>query len=192
MRLRIVGTVAAASRHGADQRAGAAAVRARHRRPGPARRAAGGTGGPRARLCGGAVAVQGAERAALGALRADRAAHPPPARAPALEHLHALSLSFHLARRTGQISRILDQGLNGARELLFDGVFLILPLAAEMLFVPSIMLARLDGVFAAILLATVALYGVRAGRRARSGCGRTSARPWPRAQSRTARRWTAC
>ncbi|MFL5333287.1 MAG: ABC transporter transmembrane domain-containing protein, partial [Geminicoccaceae bacterium] len=78
----------------------------------------------------------------------------------ALEHLHALSLSFHLARRTGQISRVLDQGLNGARELLFDGVFLILPLAAEVLFVAVIMLARLDGVFAAILVGTVALYGV--------------------------------
>ena len=78
----------------------------------------------------------------------------------ALEHLHALSLSFHLTRRTGQISRILDNGLNGARELLFDGVFLILPLSAEIVFVLAIMLARLDGVFAAVLLVTVALYGV--------------------------------
>ncbi|HEX6013782.1 MAG TPA: ABC transporter transmembrane domain-containing protein, partial [Geminicoccaceae bacterium] len=53
----------------------------------------------------------------------------------ALEHLHALSLGFHLSRRTGQISRVLDNGLSGARELLFDTVFLILPLAAEILFV---------------------------------------------------------
>ena len=29
----------------------------------------------------------------------------------ALAHLHELSLGFHLARRTGQISRILEQGL---------------------------------------------------------------------------------
>ena len=110
----------------------------------------------------------------------------------ALEHLHALSLGFHLARRTGQISRILDQGLNGARELLFDGVFLILPLAAEMLFVAAIMLARLD--------ARVRRHPRRSRwpstpRRwwwARSGCGRTSARPWPRVRSRTARPSTAC
>ena len=78
----------------------------------------------------------------------------------ALEHLHALSLSFHLARRTGQISRVLDQGLNGARELLFDGVFLILPLLAEVLFVAAIMLARLDLIFAVILIVTLALYAV--------------------------------
>ena len=78
----------------------------------------------------------------------------------ALEHLHSLSLSFHLGRRTGQISRVLDQGLNGARELLFDGVFLILPLLAEVVFVATIMLVRLDLIFAAILVVTLALYAV--------------------------------
>ena len=64
------------------------------------------------------------------------------------------------SRRTGQISRVLDQGLNGARELLFDGVFLILPLLAEVLFVAAIMLARLDLIFAVILIVTLALYAV--------------------------------
>ena len=78
----------------------------------------------------------------------------------ALAHLHELSLSFHLARRTGQISRILEQGLNGARELLFDGVFLILPFLAEVLFVAAVMLVRLEAIFAVILTVTVALYGV--------------------------------
>ena len=77
----------------------------------------------------------------------------------ALEHLHALSLSFHLARRTGQISRVLENGLNGGRELLFDGVFLILPLAAEIVFVAIVMLARLDAVFTVILIVTILLYG---------------------------------
>jgi ABC-type transport system involved in Fe-S cluster assembly fused permease/ATPase subunit len=78
----------------------------------------------------------------------------------ALEHLHALSLRFHLARRTGQISRVLDNGLNGMRELLFNAVFLILPLLAEILFVALVMLGRLDAVFAAVLLGTILLYGV--------------------------------
>ena len=78
----------------------------------------------------------------------------------ALEHLHALSLRFHLARRTGQISRVLDNGLNGMRELLFNAVFLILPLLAEILFVALVMLGRLDAVFAAVLLGTILLYSV--------------------------------
>ena len=122
----------AAGRHRPGQRAGAAAVRPRHRRPGPARRAAGGTAcDPGAGLCGGAWLSK-----VLNELRwslygpIEQRTRRRLAR-QALEHLHALSLSFHLARRTGQISRMLDKGLNGARELLFDGVFLILPLAAE-------------------------------------------------------------
>jgi ATP-binding cassette subfamily B protein len=77
-----------------------------------------------------------------------------------LDHLHGLSLRFHLARRTGQISRILDNGLSAVRELLFDSVFLILPLLAELLFVAVIMLAWLEGVFAVVLVGTVVLYGV--------------------------------
>jgi ATP-binding cassette, subfamily B, heavy metal transporter len=78
----------------------------------------------------------------------------------AIRHVHGLSLGFHLSRRTGQLSRVMDNGLNGLRELLFDSVFLILPLFAEMLFVTAIMLVRVDWAFAAILAATLAVYGV--------------------------------
>src|SRR5918996_216606 len=73
----------------------------------------------------------------------------------AIEHLHGLSLRFHLARRTGEISRILDNGLKGLRELVFDAIFLILPFVCEIIFVAATMLVRVDVVFAAILLATV-------------------------------------
>jgi ATP-binding cassette subfamily B protein len=77
----------------------------------------------------------------------------------AVEHLHGLSLGFHLARRTGQISRIINNGLSGLREFLFDSVFLILPLAAEILFVAIVMLVRVAPVFAAILVGTLVVYG---------------------------------
>ncbi len=78
----------------------------------------------------------------------------------ALEHLHALSLGFHLARRTGQVGRVLDNGLSGLRELLFDTIFLILPLTAEIVFVTAILLFRLDAGFALILLTTLVVYAV--------------------------------
>ena len=61
----------------------------------------------------------------------------------ALEHLHGLSLRFHLGRRTGEISRILDNGLKGLREFLFDAIFLILPFVAEIVFVATALLWRL-------------------------------------------------
>jgi ABC-type transport system involved in Fe-S cluster assembly fused permease/ATPase subunit len=77
----------------------------------------------------------------------------------AIEHLHGLSLRFHLARRTGEISRILDNGLKGLRELVFDAIFLILPFVCEIMFVGAAMLIRVDVAFAAILLATLVVYG---------------------------------
>ncbi len=44
------------------------------------------------------------------------------------------------------------------RELLFDSVFLILPLLPEILFVGTILAARVEGPFAAILLGTLVAY----------------------------------
>lgn len=78
----------------------------------------------------------------------------------ALAHLLDLPYPFHVERRTGQISRILESGLSAVRELLFDSVFLILPLLAEILFVGAILAARVEGPFAAILVLTLAAYAV--------------------------------
>ncbi len=78
----------------------------------------------------------------------------------ALEHLHGLSLRFHLSRKPGQTSRILDNGLRGLREILFDAVFLILPLAAEIVFVTVIMLFALSPVFAVVLSVALFLYAI--------------------------------
>jgi ATP-binding cassette subfamily B protein len=78
----------------------------------------------------------------------------------ALAHLLDLPYPFHVERRTGQISRILESGLAAVRELLFDSVFLILPLLAEILFVGAILAARVEGPFAAILVLTLAAYAV--------------------------------
>ena len=75
------------------------------------------------------------------------------------EHLLRLSLGFHLSKNTGEISRIMDNGLRGIREILFDAFFLILPFAAEILFVAGFMLVRVDLIFAVILMLTIALYG---------------------------------
>ncbi|QQP89664.1 ABC transporter ATP-binding protein/permease [Skermanella sp. TT6] len=75
-------------------------------------------------------------------------------------HVHELSLRFHLGRRTGQISRVLDNGMRGIRELLFDVVFLILPLFAEIAIICAVLLGSFGAAFAGITVATLALYGV--------------------------------
>ena len=74
------------------------------------------------------------------------------------QHLLRLSLGFHLSRNTGEISRVMDNGLRGLREFVFDAIFLILPFGAEILFVTGYMLVRLDFVFALVLLVTIVLY----------------------------------
>ena len=78
----------------------------------------------------------------------------------ALEHLHGLSLRFHLDRRSGQISSVLANAMAGLREILFNVVFLILPLALEIIFVAAVMLVRVAPVFALVLFATLLVYAV--------------------------------
>ena len=75
-------------------------------------------------------------------------------------HLHDLSLRFHLSRRTGALSRILDNGMRAIEELLFHSVFVILPLAAEIVFVCGVLLGLYEGVFPAIIIGTLVLYTV--------------------------------
>ena len=73
-------------------------------------------------------------------------------------HLHDLSLRFHLSRRTGNVSRIMDNGMRGIEDLLYDCVFLIMPLIAEIAIITVVLLVRFKDVFAAIVICTIALY----------------------------------
>ena len=78
----------------------------------------------------------------------------------AFRHLHELSLRFHLGRRTGSLSRVLDSGLRGTDELLFNVVFIILPLFAEIAFMCAVLLAWFQPVFALLAVGTLGLYTV--------------------------------
>ena len=73
-------------------------------------------------------------------------------------HVHDLSLRFHLGRRTGHLSRVLENGMRGVAELLFNAVFLILPLFAEVVFMCVILLTRFEPAFAGIIAAMLTLY----------------------------------
>ena len=73
-------------------------------------------------------------------------------------HLHDLSLRFHLSRRTGSLSRILDNGMRGIEELLFDTVFLVLPFTAEIFIICGVLLGLYEGVFTAIIALTLVVY----------------------------------
>ena len=74
------------------------------------------------------------------------------------EHLHNLSLRFHLGKRTGSLSRIIDNGSRAIEDLLFDIVFLILPFIIEIILVTNVLFIVFDGVFAVIMLGTLVAY----------------------------------
>jgi len=74
------------------------------------------------------------------------------------EHLHALSLRFHLDRRTGGVARDVERGMSATSDLLDWTIYTILPTLLEVLLVCGILIARFDWTFAAITLATLVAY----------------------------------
>ena len=74
------------------------------------------------------------------------------------EHLHALSLRFHLDRRTGGVARDVERGMTATSDLLDWTIYTILPTLLEVTIVCGILIVRYDWGFAAITLATLAVY----------------------------------
>ncbi|MFL6651442.1 MAG: ABCB family ABC transporter ATP-binding protein/permease [Sulfurifustaceae bacterium] len=74
------------------------------------------------------------------------------------EHLHRLSLRFHLERQTGGVSRDIERGAAGIRFLLNFMLFNILPTILEIAFVTGILLVKYSPWFAVVTLGTIAVY----------------------------------
>jgi len=74
------------------------------------------------------------------------------------EHLHILSLRFHLERQTGGMSRDIERGTAGIRFLLNFMLFNILPTILEIGFVAIILLVKYDPWFCVVTLATLVVY----------------------------------
>ena len=75
-----------------------------------------------------------------------------------LKHLYSLSLSYHLDRKTGGITRDLERGTNSLSSILNYLVFNIFPTAAEFIFVAIILLGKYEPHFAIITFSTVVIY----------------------------------
>ncbi len=75
-----------------------------------------------------------------------------------LKHLYTLSLSYHLDRKTGGITRDLERGTNSLSSILNYLVFNIFPTAAEFTFVAIILLGKYEPRFAIVTFTTVAFY----------------------------------
>ncbi len=73
-------------------------------------------------------------------------------------HLHALSLRFHLERQTGGLTRDIERGTRSISSLISFTLYSILPTLVEIGLVIGILLARYDPVFTVITLITLAIY----------------------------------
>ena len=74
------------------------------------------------------------------------------------EHLHALSLRFHLARQTGGMTRDIERGVRGIESLISYSLYSIVPTLIEVGLVLSILAVKFDAWFAWITIAALALY----------------------------------
>jgi ABC-type transport system involved in Fe-S cluster assembly fused permease/ATPase subunit len=73
-------------------------------------------------------------------------------------HLHALSLKFHLERRTGGLSRIISRGTNGIDTILRYSLFNTFPTALELLFICGILAHSYGWLYALVVAGTVLAY----------------------------------
>ena len=73
-------------------------------------------------------------------------------------HLHSLSLRFHLERKTGGLSRVIERGTKGIDTLLSFAIFSIFPTIFVLIVFSVEMYATLNLASTMVMLVTVALY----------------------------------
>ena len=74
------------------------------------------------------------------------------------QHIHNLSMRYHITRRTGGLSRIIERGVKGVEFLLRYLVFSIGPLALELVLLSVFLLCKLDLWYVLVLFGTIAVY----------------------------------
>ena len=73
-------------------------------------------------------------------------------------HVHGLSMRFHLERKTGALTRVLERGRNAIETFSRMTMLNALPTALEFILILAVMLFHFDWRYAAITVATIAAY----------------------------------
>ncbi len=74
------------------------------------------------------------------------------------QHLHGLSLRFHLERQTGGMTRDIERGVRGIESLISYSLYSIVPTLIEVLMVLTILAVQFDVWFAGITLSALVIY----------------------------------
>ena len=74
------------------------------------------------------------------------------------EHMHELSLRFHLDRKTGGLTRVLERGRNGIEELSRLFILQLIPTIFEFVLVVAVLGWQFDWLYSATVVAMVIVY----------------------------------
>ena len=73
-------------------------------------------------------------------------------------HIHRLSMRYHITRKTGGLSRVIERGVKGVEFLLRFMLFSVGPLILELTMVTIIFAVVFDWRYALVVILTVAAY----------------------------------
>ncbi len=76
------------------------------------------------------------------------------------EHMHQLSLRFHLERKTGGLTRVLERGRNAIETIVRMVIMQLVPTIIELVLVIVVLLYQFDWRYVAVILVTVTCYMV--------------------------------
>ncbi|HEY6255045.1 MAG TPA: ABC transporter ATP-binding protein/permease [Xanthobacteraceae bacterium] len=76
------------------------------------------------------------------------------------EHMHRLSLRFHLERKTGGLTRVLERGRNAIETIVRMVIMQLVPTVIELSFIVVVLLYQFDWRYVVLVLVTVACYMV--------------------------------
>ncbi|MFL6798393.1 MAG: ABCB family ABC transporter ATP-binding protein/permease [Xanthobacteraceae bacterium] len=74
------------------------------------------------------------------------------------EHMHELSLRFHLERKTGGLTRVLERGRNAIETIVRMVIMQLVPTILELLLIIGVLLYQFDWRYVAAILVTVVVY----------------------------------
>jgi ABC-type transport system involved in Fe-S cluster assembly fused permease/ATPase subunit len=74
------------------------------------------------------------------------------------EHMHQLSLRFHLERKTGGLTRVLERGRNGIEIIVRMVILQLIPTIVELALIVPVLLWQFDWRYVLAIVAMVALY----------------------------------
>jgi ATP-binding cassette subfamily B protein len=74
------------------------------------------------------------------------------------EHMHLLSLRYHLERKTGGLTRVLERGRNAIETIVRMVLLQLAPTVVELVLIVAVLLLHFDWRYVAVIGVTVALY----------------------------------